>query len=496
MLTGGFFNSVNGDRKYSAENMTEYFEGLFSSGVLSNPSTSLQVMALNTPAMGVQVLAGKAFINGYWAKNTGSYELEIQQANVALPRIDAVVLRLNLTENARAFSLQVITGTAASTPVQPAITRTNTIKDYLLATVYVGAGVTAINTENITDKRDSTDCGYVNVIGVDGDPTIINTISKYMYLATGTNDNIALSNLVQNFYNAGTDYQQLEIDVYGDLGCSNPATISDGVAVWFSFGTTTANSSNRRVKLNFSHANRIQITAQASVKNIMFDCTNRNFELANIQAAMYSTPNGSIFSGTSNPTVTESAFWLNGTGSETLIGAYQGTFLDSRMSVTNNTGAAYGFSGNGNVLRLTNVEAIAMNASGSANESVGVHVMGNQTSNVLLMTNCTCPLVTRSGYKQDNVVKVNSGYYVLLGNTLGKAALLYSTGIGKQEIGSIYYSGGGSKSIDDMVQDGVNNDTFSGLNTTAKTVIGAINELKTDIGSVATALDAINGETV
>ncbi len=492
MLTGGFFNSVNGDRKYSAQNVTEYFEGLFSSGVLSNPSTSLQVVALGTPAMGVQVLAGKAFINGYWAKNTGAYELEIEQANVALPRIDAIVLRLNLTENARAFSLQVLTGTAASTPVQPAITRTNTIQDYLLATVYVGAGATAINSENITDKRDSTDCGYVNVIGTDGDPTIINTISNYMYIATGTNDNIALSNLIQNFYNAGNDYQQLEIDVYGELGCTNPASISSGTAVWFNFGTTTANTSKRRVKLNFSHANRIQITAQASVKNIMFDCTNRNFELANIQAVMNACPNGSIFSGTSDPTVTESAFWLNGTGSQTLIGAYQGTFLDCRMSVTNGTGAAYGFSANGNVLRLTNVETLAYNETGASAESVAVHVMANQTNNVLLMTNCTCPVTARNGYKQDNVVKVNSGYYALLGNTLGKAALLYSTGQGKQELATIYYSGGGSKSIDDMIS----TDEFSTLTTTAKTVIAAINELKTDIGDIETALDAINGESV
>lgn len=446
MLTSGFFNSVNGDRKYNAQNMTEYFEGLFSSGVVGNPTTSMQVQALLTPAMAVQVLAGKAFIDGYWAKNDGAVQLPIEAANVAVPRIDAIVLRLNLNEAARNITFHVITGTASDTPTAPDITRTDTIKDYLLATVYVGAGVTAINSGDITDQRASTDCGYVIVVGSDGDPAVINTIANGMYMATGTNDNIALSNLIQNFLTGGDDYKQLEIDVYGELGITNPAKTSSGTVTWFNFAS--ASKTTRRVKLDFSHTTRISITAQASVKNVMFDTTNSNVEIANLQAAMYQTPNGSIFSGTSNPTVTESAFWLNGTGSETLIGAYQGTFLDSRMSVTNNTGAAYGFSGNGNVLRLTNVEAIAMNATGSSNESVGVHVMGNQTSNVLLMTNCTCPLVTRSGYKQDNVVKVNSGYYSLVGNTLGKAASLYSTGTGKTEIGTIYYTGGGKTTID------------------------------------------------
>lgn len=485
MLRSGFFNSVNGDRKYNAQNMTEYFEGLFSSGVVGNPTTSMQVQALSTPAMAVQVLAGKAFIDGYWAKNDGAVQLPIEAANVAVPRIDAIVLRLNLNEAARNITFQVITGTASDTPTAPDITRTDTIKDYLLATVYVGAGVTAINSGDITDQRASTDCGYVIVVGSDGDPAVINTIANGMYMATGTNDNIALSNLIQNFLTGGDDYKQLEIDVYGELGITNPAKTSSGTVTWFNFAS--ASKTTRRVKLDFSHTTRISITAQASIKNVMFDTTNSNVEIANLQAAMYQTPNGSIFSGTSNPTVTESAFWLNGTGSETLIGAYQGTFLDCRMSVTNNTGAAYGFSGNGNVLRLTNVEAIAMNASGSSNESVGIHVMGNQTNNVLLMTNCTCPLVTRSGYKQDNVVKVNSGYYSLVGNTLGKAASLYSTGTGKTEIGTIYYTGGGKTTIDTDATL-----AMEGIPADAKATGDQLSDLNQALNDISTEVNPVN----
>lgn len=444
MLKGGFFNSMNGDRKYNAQDVTEYFQGLFSSGIVSEPSTSFEVKALASPAMGVQVLAGKAFIDGYWCKNTSAYALDIDSANVALPRIDAIVLRLDLTASGRAFSLQVIKGTAASDPAVPSITRTAYIKDYLLATVYIASGATMIQQTNITDTRSGSDCGYVS--SIDNYP-VLSVIQRGMYIASGTNDNIRLSSLVQAFYNAGTDFQQLEIDIYGDLDCTDPAaTGQDNAVTWFNFGTDTANESSRRVKLNFSHAGRIQLTAKAGVKNVLIDCANRNLEIANLQAAMYSTPNGSIFSGDSAPTVTDSAFWLNGSSTQTLIGAYQGTFINCRMSVTNGTGAAYGFSGNGNTLALNNVEVMAYNASGSANESVGVHVMANQTANILLMTNCKCPVITRSGYKQDNVVKVNSGYYSLMGNVFGKEAALYASGAGKNEIATIYYSGGGKTS--------------------------------------------------
>ena len=44
-VTSGFFNSVEGDRKYNAEQLSNFFGCVISSGVLPNPSTNLQVKA-------------------------------------------------------------------------------------------------------------------------------------------------------------------------------------------------------------------------------------------------------------------------------------------------------------------------------------------------------------------------------------------------------------------------------------------------------------------
>jgi predicted RecA/RadA family phage recombinase len=107
------------------------------------------------------------------------------------------------------------------------------------------------------------------------------------------------------------------------------------------------------------------------------------------------------------------------------------------MSVTAATGQAYGFSADGGTLRLTNTEVIAYNNSAASAESVAVQVQANQTANVLLMTNCRCPITARGGYKQSNVVKINSGKYALVGNALGMAAAKYSTGDGMTELATI-----------------------------------------------------------
>lgn len=319
----------------------------------------------------------------------------------------------------------------------------------------------------------------------------VDLIEEGMYISTGADDNIKLSNIVKAFLNGGNDYRQLELDVYGDMACTTPATelTEANIAYWFDFNVQ---NSTRRVKLNFAHCSRIIIDANNSDSATDVFMYANNTEVANLQAVMNNVAAGQMIVGES--ACIDCAFWLNGLSNQTgtITGAEQGTFTRCRMSVTAENGIAYGFSGNGNTLRLTDCEVYAYNKSSAFAESVSVHVKANETSNILLMTNCTCPVTARNGYKQSNVVKVNSGYYTLLGNTLGKAAALYSTGTGKTELGTIYYTGGGSKSIDDMIE----TDEFSGLNTTSKTVIGAVNELNTKMGNVESVLDSINGEVI
>lgn len=260
---------------------------------------------------------------------------------------------------------------------------------------------------------------------------------------------VRLASITDNTWEAyGTsatlDYRQIEIDVYGDLACTDPATITGNTAYWFDFHVQDA---TRRVRLNFKHCPRIIIDADNSTATTdVFMYTGDTVEVLNMQAVMNNVSDGNMITSDGTGDFIDCAFWLNGKSgaSGTLAGAYSGNFTRCRMSVTAYSNVkTYGFSGDGNTLRLMNCEVYAFNPTGSSNESVAVHVQANETTNILIMIACMCPLLTRSGYKQDNVVKVNSGYYSLVANVLGKNPALYSTGTGKTELGSIYTSGGG-----------------------------------------------------
>ena len=153
---GYFFNS-NNDRTYNAESFEAWLKPFFVSGVFAG---CLQVKAQSTPDMTVYVTPGYANLDGkpaYWPTNN---TMALSVASGVYPRIDTIVLRRDNTN--RAISIEVVTGTASSSPQPTAPTRNNDTFELVLAEVYVAAGVTSVTQSNITDKRPDTDvCGYV-----------------------------------------------------------------------------------------------------------------------------------------------------------------------------------------------------------------------------------------------------------------------------------------------------------------------------------------------
>lgn len=159
-ITSGFFNSINGDRTYDADQISDYFLKLISNGVFATPSNAMQVQAGG--GMIVNVSAGWGFINCKWINNSSPYSLQIDAADVILNRIDRVVLRLDKSTEARNITIAVKTGSVGATPTAPALTRSGDIYELSLAQIYVAAGATSISQANITDERANTAvCGWV-----------------------------------------------------------------------------------------------------------------------------------------------------------------------------------------------------------------------------------------------------------------------------------------------------------------------------------------------
>ena len=159
-VTYGFFNSVNGDRTYNADQISNYFLKLISNGVFATPSNAMQVQA--TSGLNVKVTAGWGFINCKWICNDNDYNLQLDAADLMLNRIDRVVMRLDNSTPVRSISIAIKTGTTATTPTAPALTRSGDVYELSLAQIYVAANATSITQSNITDERPNTDlCGFV-----------------------------------------------------------------------------------------------------------------------------------------------------------------------------------------------------------------------------------------------------------------------------------------------------------------------------------------------
>lgn len=159
-ITSGFFDSIDGDRKYNAEQISNYFEGLIGNGIFENVGNKMQVTAGDL--MSVNVGSGRAMIKCHWVKNDASVNLTLDDADVQYGRIDAIVLRLNTSDRGRQITLEVKKGTLASKPSKPSATRTADVYELILAYVKINPKVTQIKQSDIMDQRLNTSlCGYV-----------------------------------------------------------------------------------------------------------------------------------------------------------------------------------------------------------------------------------------------------------------------------------------------------------------------------------------------
>lgn len=157
MVTYGFFNSVDGDRRYTADQMSNYFKGLISDGVYEGLGSAMVVTA--GEGMSVNVGSGRAIIDCKWINLDGSEILDISPASPTQARYTAVVVRMDLTN--RTMELATVDGEPAASPEYPDITNTASIKELCLAMVYVPANAVSISQTNIVDKRGSDLCLWV-----------------------------------------------------------------------------------------------------------------------------------------------------------------------------------------------------------------------------------------------------------------------------------------------------------------------------------------------
>ena len=162
MLKFGFFDSINGDRKYNSRDVAELFDGIIVDGIYAqigekfsvNPK---RVIESEEDKMTITVGTGQAWLSHTKVLNTTEMEFLLSES-VGANRYDALIIEVN--DNTRSVSIFVkpnvktlISNAATAFDLEAGqLITTEFIHQYLLAVILVQGGATKITAENIASK--------------------------------------------------------------------------------------------------------------------------------------------------------------------------------------------------------------------------------------------------------------------------------------------------------------------------------------------------------
>lgn len=169
MQDSGFFDSIDDDRLYSADDFSHFYGLFFTDGVLSLPENAL-LCAPVEDEMAVTVQPGNALVKAHYFRLNTETTVQIGAASPDYPRIDLITLRFDNSTPARNITLGVKAGTPAGTPHAPELERTDEVYEIALAVIGIEAAGTSI--ASFRDTREDEDyCGLVKAkFAIDGVP--------------------------------------------------------------------------------------------------------------------------------------------------------------------------------------------------------------------------------------------------------------------------------------------------------------------------------------
>lgn len=163
-VRSGFYDALDSDRVYSADDMNRPYKRVVSNGVFATPkgipSTDLQVVAAGN-GMQVIVKAGEGIFGDKWFENPSDINITVPVNTNTVPRIDSVIVQIDKRIGGREGNIVYRTGTPSSRPSAPAINTIANVTEYRVANIRVEANVDTITTSAITDRRGSADCPWV-----------------------------------------------------------------------------------------------------------------------------------------------------------------------------------------------------------------------------------------------------------------------------------------------------------------------------------------------
>lgn len=119
-VSSGFFNSVNHDRLYDAEQFSSIFDGVITDGVYLNYGDAFRVAAVPNQNSCVVVGIGRAWFDHTWTFNDAPLSFTMDPPNEMITRVDAIVIDVDRRKDVRANSIIYVKG-SGSTPGEPPV---------------------------------------------------------------------------------------------------------------------------------------------------------------------------------------------------------------------------------------------------------------------------------------------------------------------------------------------------------------------------------------
>lgn len=158
----GFFDSVNDDRLYSADDMNKPYYRLFGNGVFSSengvPSNGLAVFTQVPNTLFFTIKKGGGIFSGKWFEFPSDQGLSAALNPDSNPRIDSVIVQIDNRVSGRLGQIVYRKGTPSETPQPPSINDTIGVDEYRVANITV----TGSKISNIEDLRGTDSCPYIS----------------------------------------------------------------------------------------------------------------------------------------------------------------------------------------------------------------------------------------------------------------------------------------------------------------------------------------------
>ncbi len=161
-VTSGFFNSLEGDRKYDALQVSKLFEGLILDGVFASIGDCFVTKAVEADVVTVGI--GKAWFNHTWLLNDSILRIEMPQAELLLHRIDAIIIETDSSVAVRNNTIKYVQGAPSSSPSRPTLTTGVEVNQYPICYIYRPSGSSEITQSDITNMVGTTEMPFVTGI--------------------------------------------------------------------------------------------------------------------------------------------------------------------------------------------------------------------------------------------------------------------------------------------------------------------------------------------